>query len=558
MAISYVGGVTGGRAGSTSTTTQSLSGTLSGGSDTSPSAGDLVVVYCSVGTNSTYAAASQTISGNNNGAYDNLTFQSQADTYYSQSQLNYKIQGGTVDTSLTIPSSGNARNAQRWVVHVFRGVRSSTPLDVTSVPASGANTGRPDPGAITPSTTGAWIVAFYASAAATGAAYTAPSELTDWLGNTTADTYDCMQGAGYYTSWSSGAYNPQAITAGGTTGTGDSWTAMTIALRPEFTPTVTLDDPTAGETVTDTTPDLLFTGTDGNSDDITYQLQVDTATTFDSQGGTIDSCSESNYATDITLSVDVGIGTNMSGQSITGNGGSLTSVKFYLKKSGTLSGTMYAKLYAHTGTYGTSSIPTGSALATSDGVAESSLTTSYQLIEFTFSTPYTLSNGTYYVIIFEPATYTASNYTVVGVTSASVSSGNSSRNQVPTGWAESASEDLCFYAYSKNPLINALSASDAGFARTSDSDPFASGGQVTYTVQSALSNTTYYWRVRGKDSSGSNTWGAWSTGAGSGYESFVVSSGVTGNNNFFLFFDEASSAPLVFFIAVMTGMLWLL
>lgn len=33
-------------------------------------------------------------------------------------------------------------------------------------------------------------------------------------------------------------------------------------------------------------------------------------------------------------------------------------------------------------------------------------------------------------------------------------------------------------------------------------------------------------------------------------------SGPTGNSNFFLFFDEAFSSPLVFFILVMTGMFW--
>jgi hypothetical protein len=231
MPITYVGGVTGGRAGSVSTTTQSLSTTLTGGSNTSPSAGDLVVVWCCTAWDTT-AATSQTISGNNNGAYSNLTFQSANDTYDAGAQLNYKIQGSTVDTSITIPSSASIRNAQRWVVHVFRGVDSATPLDVTSVPASGIDTGRPDPAGITPTTVGAWIAAYYTSAAQTGTAYTAPSELSGWLGNTTSDTVDCMNGGGYYSSWTTGEYNPQAITAGGTTNAADSWVAMTIALRP--------------------------------------------------------------------------------------------------------------------------------------------------------------------------------------------------------------------------------------------------------------------------------------------------------------------------------------
>lgn len=44
-----------------------------------------------------------------------------------------------------------------------------------------------------------------------------------------------------------------------------------------------------------------------------------------------------------------------------------------------------------------------------------------------------------------------------------------------------------------------------------DSSPFTSGDQVSYTVQSALSLDTYYWRARGRDPSGSNAWGDWST-----------------------------------------------
>lgn len=281
MAIQYVGGVTSGRAGSTSTTTQSLSGTLAGGIAASPAAGDLVVVYCSVGWDTT-AATSQTISGNNSGAYSNEAFQSVDDTNDSGSQLNYQRMGATPDTSLTIPSSASIRNAQRWVVHVFRNVDAATPLDVAAVPASGINTGRPDPAAITPSTAGAWIVAFYASAAAAGTAYTAPTDFaTDWLGGTQADTVDCMQGGGYYTGWTSGAYNPAAITAGGTTGTGDSWTAMTIALRPsDTTLTVTgiIGTATASGYTAQVDKQIVVTGIIGVATANGYTAQVDRQT----------------------------------------------------------------------------------------------------------------------------------------------------------------------------------------------------------------------------------------------------------------------------------------
>lgn len=64
-------------------------------------------------------------------------------------------------------------------------------------------------------------------------------------------------------------------------------------------------------------------------------------------------------------------------------------------------------------------------------------------------------------------------------------------------------------------LIDAVSGTDAGFANPDvggDTDPFTSGDNIQYTVQSALSNSTvYYWRVRGIDPAGSNSYGAWAT-----------------------------------------------
>jgi hypothetical protein len=64
-------------------------------------------------------------------------------------------------------------------------------------------------------------------------------------------------------------------------------------------------------------------------------------------------------------------------------------------------------------------------------------------------------------------------------------------------------------------LINAVSGTDSGFANTvsgGDTDPFNSGEKADYDVQITLSNSTvYYWRVRGIDPAGSNTYGAWSS-----------------------------------------------
>jgi hypothetical protein len=469
MAISYVGGVEGGRAGSTSTTTQSLSGTLTGGSNTSPSAGDLVVVWCASGGDGTGSPTNQDISGNNSGAYNALTFQSRTTvTYDTFSEVSYKIQGGTVDTSLTIPSSGNARNAQRWIVHVFRGVDGSTPIDVTPQYATGTATGRPDPAAITPATAGAWICAFYASAAAVGTAYTAPTDFaTDWLGNTTADTADVMTGGGYYTGWASGSYNPAAISAGGTTGANDSWTATTIALRPA-PQTLTQAEAAFYEDGTETGSTVIDSGADSITRDVTsssnlqlrvrlqatnsiagdstddYQLQYelnDSANWLNVDTATVDTYATSNVSDSTALYSGAYTG---AAQSFRGNGGVLKSVDVFLRKYGSPTGNAVAKIYAHSGSFGTSSVPTGAALATSDNFDVSTLTTSNELktIAFTGANKINIGGGDY-VLSIEYSGGNGTNFLQV-CNDAISSTHQGNLSEYNGSWVASSAKDMIF------------------------------------------------------------------------------------------------------------------
>ena len=104
------------------------------------------------------------------------------------------------------------------------------------------------------------------------------------------------------------------------------------------------------------------------------------------------------------------------GQSFTGDGGVLNSVKFYLSKGGTITGNAFAYIYEHSGTFGSSSVPTGSPWQHLR-FDVSVLTTSDELITFNFSgaNKITLSNGTKYVVTIQ---YTGgswlSNYIAVG------------------------------------------------------------------------------------------------------------------------------------------------
>ncbi len=54
------------------------------------------------------------------------------------------------------------------------------------------------------------------------------------------------------------------------------------------TPTISLDTADSHSFGSDSTPTLLFTGTDADGDDLTYRIQIDTVNTFDSQGGGVD------------------------------------------------------------------------------------------------------------------------------------------------------------------------------------------------------------------------------------------------------------------------------
>lgn len=116
----------------------------------------------------------------------------------------------------------------------------------------------------------------------------------------------------------------------------------------------------------------------------------------------LDSYAESNYDGSTII---VATTQHSAGQSFTTlNDGyvyKLTSAKFYLKLNAGSTYNLTAKLHTHSGTYGTSSLPTGSALATSDAVT-TGLTGSFALVTFTFSgaNQINLQPNTHYTIHF--------------------------------------------------------------------------------------------------------------------------------------------------------------
>jgi len=214
---------------------------------------------------------------------------------------------------------------------------------------------------------------------------------------------------------------------------------------------------------------------------------------------TIDYYSESNQDT-ISVVVDYYANDyyyNSAGQSFTGNGDNINSAYFFLGKNNSPTGNIYAKIYAHSGTFGTSSVPTGSALATSDAVAASSLESSLALTKFTFSGAerIKLTDGTKYVLVLD--VYSANCSEINGIFfgwdwSTASHSGNACVADVlndigPANWGYFSDYDLCFYVCGINiasvsPVTAAFTIPEVTATATATVEADVSPVTATFTI----------------------------------------------------------------------------
>lgn len=204
----------------------------------------------------------------------------------------------------------------------------------------------------------------------------------------------------------------------------------------------------------------------------------------------IDSYSESNANTVISFDLVAG-GNNSIGQSFTGDGNTLGSVKWFLNKTGSPTGTLTSYIYAHTGTFGVNGVPTGAALATSSTVDVSTLTTTLTLYDFTFSgaNQITLTNGTNYcvVITISGGSSDASNRPSSGRDSTSPThAGIISRNIAGT-WAVISGNDAPFYVYSTASAYS-LTATQQSYTLTGVA-PSITSARTMATTQASFTLT---------------------------------------------------------------------
>ena len=146
----------------------------------------------------------------------------------------YKFMGASPDTSVTCNTVSVNGNARVGLAYCFRGVDTSTPLDVTSTTAVGTNTGNPDNPSITPTTAGSVVLALGCGLMvddATIVAPTTPEGFTNLASKKLPDSLNTgVAVAGASLAWTSGAVNPNSW-SGFSTDTGSAWCAVSMALR---------------------------------------------------------------------------------------------------------------------------------------------------------------------------------------------------------------------------------------------------------------------------------------------------------------------------------------
>lgn len=190
-----------------------------------------------------------------------------------------------------------------------------------------------------------------------------------------------------------------------------------------------------------------------------------------------DSYAESNQDTDQTI----GNGTiNRGAESFTGDGNVLSRARIWLKKLGTLTGTIVAKVYAATGS-APNAYPTGAALATSETIPATDIGTTYAVHDFEFEDEFTLVNTTEYFISIEYSGGT-SDYLVWGTDSSSPPVGSNFATYT-TSWSAVSTNDGCFYIYTGGIVkISLGSGSNPTYDNNSGTPPGATIMPISNTL----------------------------------------------------------------------------
>ncbi len=221
-ALSYVGGKTFSRVGTTSTTSVSLTD-LTGGLSSAPAANDIVFVAVATGSNT---IRSQAVTG-----YTQVASLYADDTLDTNLFVGYRVMGATPNTSVTIPSTGSVDDAQTVAIQVWRNYHPNI-FDVTATTATQANTVLVNPPAITTVSINTVLLVIGAGGHVQGSRTYTASYLSNFLTVGDNDTYDSTIGFGSISRPDVGTYDPAAWSFSSTNSVDFSCASVTIALKP--------------------------------------------------------------------------------------------------------------------------------------------------------------------------------------------------------------------------------------------------------------------------------------------------------------------------------------
>ena len=197
--ISYVGGTTANIAGSTGTTTVV---NLPAGTTTN----DVVVIVYAIGTNVDKVTSASGPMQLTSQGYTKISSAYVSDTYDVNLYCQYKVMGGTPDTTVTISATGVATESGCVAIQVFRGVDTTSPIDQSTLAADETiNSANPAAAqAISRVVDGAWVICAFGSGHNLGGRnyISTGMSLTDFITNGADGTsYDCTVGMGYHTTY---------------------------------------------------------------------------------------------------------------------------------------------------------------------------------------------------------------------------------------------------------------------------------------------------------------------------------------------------------------------
>lgn len=193
---------------------------LTGGVDTAPREGDLVVIACGA-TNNINLTLSMSTSG-----YAQLAELYVNSTYDCNLGAFWKVMGASPDTEAVV-SYGRYTEQVMFAVHVWRNAHATTPFG-TATTATGTKA-YPNPPSVTPTVPGSVIIAVGAFRALD--AIHPITEPTGFENLKTSVYFSSHVAIASYAGWASGSYDPPAFSGIDNT-SGSSWAAVSAALRP--------------------------------------------------------------------------------------------------------------------------------------------------------------------------------------------------------------------------------------------------------------------------------------------------------------------------------------